>query len=85
MAPRARFELATLRLALIEGNLQVATKSDESLSPSLFTIRSYFATIDRYYYYDFTTARGGRLPWAQEVPSSNLGAPTKISRMFSLG
>jgi hypothetical protein len=25
-----------------------------------------------------------RLPWAQEVPSSNLGAPTKTSRMFSL-
>ncbi len=23
-----------------------------------------------------------RLPWAQEVPSSNLGAPTKISRVF---
>jgi hypothetical protein len=25
-----------------------------------------------------------RLPWAQEVPSSNLGAPTKTSRVFSL-
>jgi hypothetical protein len=24
-----------------------------------------------------------RLPWAQEVPSSNLGAPTKTSRVFS--
>jgi hypothetical protein len=30
-------------LALIEGNLQVATKSDESLSPSLFTFHSHFA------------------------------------------
>ena len=26
-----------------------------------------------------------RLTWAQEVPSSNLGAPTKTSRVFSLG
>jgi len=26
----------------------------------------------------------GLLPWAQEVPSSNLGAPTKISRAFSV-
>jgi hypothetical protein len=26
-----------------------------------------------------------RLPWAQEVPSSNLGAPTKTSGVFSLG
>jgi len=25
-----------------------------------------------------------RLPWAHEVPSSNLGAPTKTSRVFSL-
>jgi hypothetical protein len=25
-----------------------------------------------------------RLTWAQEVPSSNLGAPTKISRVFSV-
>jgi hypothetical protein len=27
---------------------------------------------------------GARLAWAQEVPSSNLGAPTKTSRVFSL-
>jgi hypothetical protein len=33
-------------LALIEGHQQVATKSDESLSPSLFTFRSHFASID---------------------------------------
>jgi len=26
----------------------------------------------------------GLLPWAQEVPSSNLGAPTKTSRVFSV-
>jgi len=26
-----------------------------------------------------------RLPWAQEVPSSNLGDLTKTSRVFSLG
>jgi len=32
-------------LALIEGNQQVATKPDESLSPSLFTFRSHFASI----------------------------------------
>jgi hypothetical protein len=25
-----------------------------------------------------------RLAWAQEVPSSNLGAPTKTSRVFSV-
>src|SRR5258705_12188944 len=25
-----------------------------------------------------------RLPWAQEVPSSNLGAPTKTSRVLSV-
>jgi hypothetical protein len=48
-------------LALIEGNQQVATKSGESLSPSLFTFHSYFATIHRHYYYDFMTARGARL------------------------
>jgi hypothetical protein len=32
-------------LALIEGNLQIATKPDESFSPSLFTFRSDFAAI----------------------------------------
>jgi len=32
-------------LALAEGNQQVAMKRDESLSPSLFTIRSRFAAI----------------------------------------
>jgi hypothetical protein len=26
-----------------------------------------------------------RLPWAQEAPGSNPGAPTKTSRVFSLG
>jgi hypothetical protein len=59
LAPRARFEPATLRLtaekptsselagvgALIEGNLQVAMKPDESFSPSLFTFHSHFAAI----------------------------------------
>jgi hypothetical protein len=34
-------------LALIEGNQQVATKPDESISPSLFTFRSHFAAIRR--------------------------------------
>jgi hypothetical protein len=48
-------------LVLIEGIQQVAMKQDESLSPSLFTFRSYFATIHRHYYYDFMTARGARL------------------------
>jgi hypothetical protein len=58
-------------------------KRDESLSPSLFTFHSYFATIHHYCYYDFMTARGARLPWAQEAPGSNPGAPTKnISRVF---
>src|ERR1700686_2221843 len=42
-------------------------KRDESLSPSLFTFRSYFATVHRYYYYDFMTARGMRLPWAHRT------------------
>jgi len=46
---------------LIEGIQQVAMKRDESFSPSLFTFRSHFATIHRYYYYDFMTARGVRL------------------------
>jgi len=32
-------------LALIEGNQQVATNPDESLSPSLFTFRPHFAAI----------------------------------------
>jgi len=58
LAPRARFELATLRLTaenqfnqnlpeltLIEGIQQVAIKRDESLSPSLFTVCSHFAAI----------------------------------------
>jgi len=40
-------------LVLIEGIKQVAMKRDESLSPSLFTFRSHFATIHRYYYYDY--------------------------------
>jgi hypothetical protein len=60
MAPRARFELATLRLTaeqliqselavlvLIEGIQQAAMKRDESLSPSLFTFRSHLAAIHR--------------------------------------
>jgi hypothetical protein len=34
-------------LALIEENQQVATKPDESLSPSLFTSHSHFASIRR--------------------------------------
>jgi hypothetical protein len=34
-------------LALIEGNKRVAIKPDESLSPSLFTFRSLFATVHR--------------------------------------
>jgi hypothetical protein len=32
-------------LALAEGNQQVAMKPDESISPSLFTIRSPFAAV----------------------------------------
>jgi len=44
-------------LALIEGNQLVATKPDESLSPSLFTFRSHFAAIHHYWYYEFMTAR----------------------------
>jgi len=64
-------------LVLIEGIQQVAMKPDESLSPSLFTFCSHFATIHRYYYYDFMTARGARLPWAQEARGSNPRAPTK--------
>jgi hypothetical protein len=65
-------------LVLIEGIQQVAMKRDESLSPSLFTFHSHFATIHRYYYYDFMTARGARLPWAQEARGSNPRAPTNI-------
>jgi hypothetical protein len=34
-------------LALIEGNQQVATKPDASLSPSLFTVCSLFVLIHR--------------------------------------
>ena len=34
-------------LALIEGNQQVATKHDESISLSLFSFRSHFASIHR--------------------------------------
>jgi hypothetical protein len=40
-------------LALIEGNQLVATKPDESLSPSLFTFRSHFAAIYHHWYYVF--------------------------------
>ncbi len=39
LAPRARFELATLR------STAETTNADESFSRSLFTFRSYFATI----------------------------------------
>jgi hypothetical protein len=49
-------------LVLIEEIQQVAMKRDESLSPSLFTFRSRFATIHRCYYYDFMTPQGARLP-----------------------
>jgi hypothetical protein len=60
LAPRGGFEPPTFRLTaerqtsselagvgtiIIEGNQQVATKPDESLSPSLFTFRSHFAAI----------------------------------------
>jgi hypothetical protein len=44
-------------LAIIEGNQQIATKPDESFSPSLFTFRSHFAAIHRHWYYVFMTAR----------------------------
>jgi hypothetical protein len=44
-------------LGIIEGNQQVAIKRDESLSPSLFTFRSYFAAIHHDWYYEFMTAR----------------------------
>jgi len=54
-------------LALIEGNQQVATNPDETLSPSLFTFRSHLASIHRYYYYDFMTARRARLPWSHRT------------------
>jgi hypothetical protein len=43
-------------LALIEGIQQVAMKRDESLSPSLFTLRSHFAVIRHNYYHVFMTA-----------------------------
>jgi hypothetical protein len=42
-------------LALIEGNQQVATKPDQSLSPSLFAFRSHLPSIDHNSYYIFTT------------------------------
>jgi len=45
-------------LALIEGNQLVATKRDESLSPSLFTFRSHFAAIHHHWYYVFMTDDG---------------------------
>jgi hypothetical protein len=48
-------------LVLIEGIQQVAMKREESLSPSVFTNRSHFVTVHRYYYYDFMTAGGVRL------------------------
>jgi hypothetical protein len=41
-------------------------KRDESLSPSLFIFRSHFATIHRYYYYDFMTAQ----PTTKDAPFS---------------
>jgi hypothetical protein len=44
-------------LALIEGNQQVATKPDESLSSFLFAFQSHFAVIHRDSYYVFMTLR----------------------------
>jgi hypothetical protein len=59
-------------LVLIEGIQQVAMKRDESLSPSLFTFRSHFATIHRYYYYDLMTAQGALSPWAHTSIAVNM-------------
>ena len=42
-------------LAIIEGNQLVATKRDESFSPSLFTFLSYFVAIHHGLYYVFMT------------------------------
>jgi hypothetical protein len=57
-------------LALIEGIQQVAMKRDESLSPSLFTFRSHFATIHHYYYYDFMTAHALGAVYATPITPS---------------
>jgi hypothetical protein len=43
--PNHQFNQNLPELALIEGNQQVATKPDESISPSLFIIRSHFGAI----------------------------------------
>jgi len=48
-------------LALAEENQQVAMKSSELLSPSLFTFRSRFAAVHHHYYCDFMTARSDRI------------------------
>ena len=67
-SPTTKFNQNLPELVLIEGIQQVAMKRDEPLSPSLITFRSHFATIHRYYFYDFITARGSRLSWPQEAP-----------------
>jgi hypothetical protein len=46
--PNSRLHQNLPELALIEGNQLVATKPDESLSPSLFTFRSHFAALYHY-------------------------------------
>jgi hypothetical protein len=61
-------------LVLIEGIQQVAMKRDESLSPSLFTFRSYFATIHHFYHYDCMTAQGARVPGEPVLGPSTLSA-----------
>jgi len=61
-------------LVLIEGIQQVAMKRDESLSPSLFTFRSYFATIHHNYDYDFMTAQRARVPGERALGPSTLSA-----------
>jgi hypothetical protein len=64
-------------LALIEGNQLVATTPDESLSLSLFTFHSHFASIHPDEYYIFTTARR-RSEWCE------ISAPKQISDRLAI-
>jgi hypothetical protein len=66
-------------LALIEGNQEVATKLDESLSPSLFTFRSHFAAIHHHWYYVFMTV--GQLP--RSPVGGNTAMPSSVRAAIS--
>lgn len=67
-------------LVLIEGNEQVATKPDESLSPSLFTICSHFATISITFLRRLVSFLEPRLDGLRDIPTIQGPGPPLVRR-----